>query len=166
MKIVSEKFSWKTGHATPFHFYMQPAKATITGSTEKPHSTQGAIEEESILKPTNPTIIKLVNGLLIKGFQEKNEEIHFEPLGCPPASDGLRVRFRKDGVLYSAKTIPEKAGKAVIERLKILGSLDITQRITRQDADVFVCLPETKEKPSSGIFHLWARHEASPLSCI
>jgi type IV pilus assembly protein PilB len=59
--------------------------------------------------------------------------VHFEPQGRE-----IRVRFRVDGMLHDATTIPRNMVAGVISRLKIMGGLDIAERRAPQDGRVSV----------------------------
>jgi type IV pilus assembly protein PilB len=76
-------------------------------------------------------VIKLVNGVIAKGVEEGCSDIHFEPGG----SD-MRVRYRVDGVLHDATTVPRRMIPGVTSRLKIMASLDIAEKRLPQDGRV------------------------------
>lgn len=77
-------------------------------------------------------VVKLVNQILAKGLMEKVSDIHIEP-----QEEGLRVRFRKDGVLRQAFPIlPKHIIPAVISRFKIIAELDIAERRLPQDGRI------------------------------
>jgi type II secretory ATPase GspE/PulE/Tfp pilus assembly ATPase PilB-like protein len=60
--------------------------------------------------------------------QQRASDIHFESL-----ASGFRVRFRIDGILHDQNPIPEVFRLHVINRLKILASLDIAEKRVPQD---------------------------------
>jgi type IV pilus assembly protein PilB len=82
-------------------------------------------EIELILSGTeNSHIISLTNKILAKALLDGISDIHIEPL-----QEALRIRFRKDGVLYQAfDLLPKKIISAIASRFKILADLDITER--------------------------------------
>ncbi|MGL5035038.1 MAG: GspE/PulE family protein [Microcystaceae cyanobacterium] len=68
-------------------------------------------------------IISLVNRILAKAIQEGASEIHLEP-----QKNYLNIRFRLDGVLHRAfEPLPRGITSAVVNRLKIMADLDISQ---------------------------------------
>lgn len=86
------------------------------------------------LCPTNlddsqsaPTI-RLVNSIMERAVTERASDIHIEP-----HEGELRVRVRVDGVLRNILTVPKELQASVISRLKIMGSLDISERRIPQD---------------------------------
>jgi type IV pilus assembly protein PilB len=77
-------------------------------------------------------VVKLVNQILAKGLLDKVSDIHIEP-----QEEGLRVRFRKDGVLRQAFPIlPKHIIPAVVSRFKIIAELDIAERRLPQDGRI------------------------------
>jgi type IV pilus assembly protein PilB len=77
-------------------------------------------------------VVKLVNQILAKGLMEKVSDIHIEP-----QEEGLRVRFRKDGVLrQSFPILPKHIIPAVVSRFKIIAELDIAERRLPQDGRI------------------------------
>lgn len=76
-------------------------------------------------------VIKLVNMIFLEAVREGASDIHIEP------EEGfLRVRFRVDGVMHEVSTIPRKLQPAVLSRVKILASLDISERRIAQDGRI------------------------------
>ncbi len=78
-------------------------------------------------------VIKLVNSIFNKAVESKATDIHFESL-----KNGMRVRFRIDGVLKSVNTIPENMKLAVITRLKLLSGMNIAENRLPQDGRISV----------------------------
>jgi len=73
-------------------------------------------------------IVKLVDVLLTDGVTSRARDIHIES-----AETAVLVRYRIDGVLRQAMTIPRKAGVPLISRIKIMSGLDIADRLRPQD---------------------------------
>jgi type IV pilus assembly protein PilB len=76
-------------------------------------------------------VIKLVNGVIAKGIEEGASDIHFEPEG-----KDMKVRYRVDGILHDATTVPRRMVAGVTSRLKIMASLDIAEKRLPQDGRV------------------------------
>jgi type IV pilus assembly protein PilB len=77
-------------------------------------------------------VVKLVNQILAKAIMEKASDIHIEP-----QDEGLRIRFRKDGVLRLAfPMLPKHIIPAVVSRFKIIAELDIAERRMPQDGRI------------------------------
>lgn len=75
--------------------------------------------------------IQLVNQIITKAVLDGASDLHFEP-----QADDMVVRFRKDGVLSQVTTVPSKLQAGVTSRIKIMSSLDISERRRPQDGRV------------------------------
>ena len=77
-------------------------------------------------------IITLVNKVLAKALQDGVSDIHVEP-----QEEGLKIRYRKDGVLQQPfDKMPKKIIPAVIARFKIMAELDIAEKRLPQDGKI------------------------------
>jgi len=80
-------------------------------------------------------VIKLVNYLIFCAAQEGASDIHIEP------DEGqMRVRYRIDGKLFEKLRPPHQMHPAVVSRIKIMASLDISERRVPQDGGITVML--------------------------
>lgn len=77
---------------------------------------------------TEEPSVKCVNQLLANAISNAASDIHLEPL-----HDGLRVRFRIDGILYDQPPLDPSLKLSVIARFKVLAHIDITERRVPQD---------------------------------
>jgi type IV pilus assembly protein PilB len=85
-------------------------------------------------------IIKIVNGILIKGIKLGASDIHFEPY-----ERTFRVRYRIDGVLRREMSLPIQIKNAIASRLKIMSRLDIAERRLPQDGRIKLKLGKGRE---------------------
>ena len=76
-------------------------------------------------------VIKLVNVLIVEALRARASDIHLEA-----TADGLRVRYRVDGVLQSISHPPRQYQAAVISRVKIMAGLNIAERRLAQDGRI------------------------------
>ena len=81
------------------------------------------------------SVIGLVHKVISEAADRGASDIHFEP-GDPD----MRVRYRVDGVLQEAATVPQAIVPAVISRIKILSDLDIAERRLPQDGRISMTL--------------------------
>jgi type IV pilus assembly protein PilB len=84
-------------------------------------------------------VIKLVYSILGQGVGEGASDIHFETV-----EDGMRVRFRVDGVLREAAQVPKRMVNAVISRVKIMSDLNIAEKRVPQDGRVSVTVEDRR----------------------
>lgn len=75
----------------------------------------------------SPTV-RVVDALLADAARQGASDVHVEP-----QRDGVRIRFRVDGLLRDVMTLPRGAGPATTSRLKIMSNLDIAERRLPQD---------------------------------
>jgi len=80
-------------------------------------------------------VVKLVNYIIFTAVQEGASDIHIEP-----EDHRLRVRYRVDGRLYEKLSPPHRMHAAIASRIKIMSSLDISERRVPQDGDFNVML--------------------------
>ena len=76
-------------------------------------------------------VIKLVNLLILEALRARASDVHLEA-----AADGLRVRYRIDGVLQQISHPPRQYQAAVISRVKIMAGLNIAERRLAQDGRI------------------------------
>ncbi|MEW6068956.1 MAG: type II secretion system ATPase GspE [Nitrospirota bacterium] len=76
-------------------------------------------------------IIKLVNMLITRAVEDRASDIHIEPF-----ENKLKVRYRIDGALIDAESLPKRLQSAVISRVKIMSRLNIAERRLPQDGRI------------------------------
>ena len=96
--------------------------------------------EEAAKAADDAPVIKLVNLILKDAISKRASDIHVEPY-----EKDFRVRFRIDGVMYEVMKPPMKLRNAIISRLKIMSSLDISERRLPQDGRIKIKLGGGKE---------------------
>ncbi|MEG1742811.1 MAG: GspE/PulE family protein, partial [Clostridia bacterium] len=82
------------------------------------------IDENIDAAPT----IRFVSSIIERAIAERASDIHLEP-----NFDELRVRMRIDGVLHNILTVPKDLQSSVISRIKVMASMDISERKIPQD---------------------------------
>lgn len=84
-------------------------------------------------------IIRLANALIQQAITDRASDIHVEP-----QHRSVRIRYRVDGVLMEAMTIPKNLQAPLISRLKIMADMNIAERRIPQDGRIEV-RHQTKE---------------------
>ncbi len=91
-------------------------------------------EEPSDLRETTddegPTV-KIVQSILAQAVERHASDVHFDP-----TPEGMKVRFRIDGVVHEVTSVPRALAASVVSRLKILAELNIAERRMPQDGRV------------------------------
>jgi len=76
-------------------------------------------------------IIRLCNLVISQAVQNGVSDIHIEPF-----EKELRIRYRQDGMMYTAMQPPKKATAAITSRIKIMSSLNIAEKRLPQDGRI------------------------------
>src|SRR5688572_25368007 len=76
-------------------------------------------------------IIRLANALIRQAIQDRASDIHVEP-----QHRGVRVRYRVDGVLHEAMTVPKNLQAPLISRYKIMADMNIAETRIPQDGRI------------------------------
>lgn len=78
-------------------------------------------------------IIKLANAVIQRAIEDRASDIHVEP-----QERVLRIRYRIDGVLMEAMTVPKNLQAPLVSRLKIMSDMNIAERRVPQDGRIEV----------------------------
>ena len=81
-------------------------------------------DEEAFSHP----IVRLVNALVFDAVKIGASDIHFEP-----EDNFIRVRYRLDGVLFTAQMLHSQHLNSITQRIKILCDMNIADKFTPQD---------------------------------
>jgi len=91
-----------------------------------------AIEADDIHRMAEePTLINLVNLILLEAIQSRTSDVHIEPF-----ENELKVRYRIDGMLHEQKPPPKHLQPALIGRIKIMSGMNIAERYIPQDGKI------------------------------
>src|SRR5262245_38691234 len=72
--------------------------------------------------------VQLLDHMVRRAHGAGASDIHMEP-----KRDGLRVRYRIDGVMVPQGTLPAEIGPPITSRVKVLARMDMTERRLPQD---------------------------------
>ncbi|HEV3157024.1 MAG TPA: GspE/PulE family protein [Candidatus Baltobacteraceae bacterium] len=86
---------------------------------------------------TDAPAVRFVERLQERALRERCSDIHLEP-----EAQGLRVRFRVDGVLREVERCEAILGAAIISRVKVLAGMDIAEKRVPQDGRYTVRIAE------------------------
>lgn len=76
-------------------------------------------------------VVRLVNLIISEAISLRASDIHIEPF-----ADRVRVRYRIDGVLVERDAAPRRLLLPLLSRLKIMGSIDISEKRRPQDGRI------------------------------
>ncbi|HEX5273175.1 MAG TPA: GspE/PulE family protein, partial [Gemmataceae bacterium] len=98
---------------------------TAIDFTETEQSMGGGMEE------SDAPVVKLCNLIIQEAVSLRASDIHIEPF-----ADRVRVRYRIDGVLVERDSPPRRLLAPMLSRLKIMGSIDISEKRRPQDGRI------------------------------
>lgn len=96
-----------------------------------PEQEAVSLEDESMANEA--PIIRLVNNIITRAIADQASDIHIES-----RAEGVRVRYRIDGILREIMQLPNTIKAAVISRIKIMSKLDIAERRIPQDGRILL----------------------------
>jgi type IV pilus assembly protein PilB len=76
-------------------------------------------------------VVKLCNLIIQEAINLRASDIHIEPF-----ADRVRIRYRIDGVLVERDSAPRRLLAPLLSRLKIMGSIDISEKRRPQDGRI------------------------------
>ncbi|HEY6552604.1 MAG TPA: GspE/PulE family protein [Vicinamibacteria bacterium] len=104
------------------------------GSGEEDELEEGGeATPQAEIDETDSGIVKLANQMIIDGFNRGASDIHVEPYGKTAPT---RVRLRIDGDCVKYLEIPPAHRNAIVQRLKIMAKLDISEKRKPQDGKI------------------------------
>ncbi len=103
-----------------------------------------AVDENGPAKDDNQEaddapVVRFVNKMLLDAIKAGSSDLHFEPY-----EKSYRVRFRTDGILHEIARPPIQLAPRISARLKVMASLDISERRKPQDGRIKMRISKTK----------------------
>ena len=104
---------------------------------------EGEEGEESDLKKLaeDLPVIKIVDTLLRHAILQRASDIHIEPM-----ENKVLARYRIDGILHDAMTLPKNVALGIVARIKVLSNLKLDEKRLPQDGRFKI---ETKQEKVS-----------------
>jgi type II secretory ATPase GspE/PulE/Tfp pilus assembly ATPase PilB-like protein len=91
-----------------------------------------AIEAEDLHRMAErPSLINLVNLIILEAIRARASDIHVEPF-----EKNLAVKYRVDGVLVGQDSPPKALQPAITSRIKIMAGMNIAERYVPQDGHI------------------------------
>jgi len=86
---------------------------------------------KEILNKEDPEASEILEEILEEAYEQKVSDVHFEP--PEEGGAGVRVRFRKDGVMNEVAEIPDTLYPRVVNRIKVNAHIRIDTHQKMQD---------------------------------
>jgi len=96
----------------------------ITQIQEDPESSEDDLEKVAQGLP----IVRIVDTLIKHAILQDASDIHIEP-----EEKEVRVRYRIDGILHEAMTLPKQVKEGIVARIKVLSNLKLDEHRVPQD---------------------------------
>lgn len=132
LKAITETYASAERTAKEIEVY------EVIEATPAPEEEEGDLSDETraLELAQQAPIIHLINRLIIEAVRERATDIHIESF-----ADGVKVRYRIDGVLHEVQELPKGIQAAVISRVKIMAKMNIAERRLPQDGRILVRMP-------------------------
>ncbi|MEO1784787.1 GspE/PulE family protein [Thermodesulfobium sp. 4217-1] len=117
-KYISGEISFKKREETMFGKEADDVAAYTDSQQQKEKFTYG--DDESV--------VDLVDSIVEEAVLKRASDVHIEPY-----EDKIVLRYRIDGSLLMISEFPKTIGPAIVSRIKILSTLDISERRRPQD---------------------------------
>lgn len=74
------------------------------------------------------SVVPLIDQIIYEAVNRGASDIHFEPM-----QEGLRVRFRLDGILHDYMMVNSAAMAQCVSRIKVIAHIDIAEKRVPHD---------------------------------
>ena len=113
----------------------------VSGITESllREASKEKIDDGAMDLAADSPIARTVNMILAQAVNDKTSDVHIEP-----QEDRLRIRYRIDGILHDAMSLPLDVHLPLVSRLKIMAGMNIAERRRPQDGQLSL---EIDERP-------------------
>ena len=91
------------------------------------------IEAADVVSEADNTLVRLINTVIDEAIAHRASDIHIE---TEPAPQNVRVRLRIDGDLVPYLELPARFRYAMVARIKIMASMDISEHRKPQDGKI------------------------------
>lgn len=119
-KVLLEAIDTAYGYASSVNDILKE----LEGENVDPDDLTALSEDEAYSHP----IVRLVNALVSEAVKIGASDLHFEP-----EENFVRLRYRLDGVLFTAQTMHKRHWSAMSQRIKIISNMNIADKLTPQD---------------------------------
>ncbi|UNK16087.1 Flp pilus assembly complex ATPase component TadA [Paenibacillus sp. N3/727] len=92
-------------------------------------------KEEDTVTDENSPVVKLVNQMILVGYQQRASDIHIDPREAE-----VVVRYRVDGILRTEQKFPKNMLSMIVARIKIMSNLNITEFRVPQDGRIKIIM--------------------------
>ncbi len=118
---------YKQSLKADFDKIIQKESASLKTIAENADGAPATEKELKALAEDLP-IVKIVDTLISHAILQNASDIHIEP-----GEESLVVRYRIDGILHDAMTLPKDSAPGIVARIKVLSNLKLDEKRLPQD---------------------------------
>ncbi len=104
------------------------SKEAVSVKTEKENDGEEKSEKDLKEMAEDLPIVKIVDTLIAHAISQGTSDIHIEP-----EEEAMVVRYRIDGILHDAMTLPKDVAPGIVARIKVLSNLKLDEKRLPQD---------------------------------
>ncbi|QNK71776.1 GspE/PulE family protein [Variovorax sp. PAMC26660] len=123
-------FSFGIDPAQPIEFDMA-GTGELLQTLEKEGQSSAAPEAQ--IEQSDNSLVRMINSMILEAHREGASDIHIESY---PGQEKTRIRFRRDGRLYTYLELPPSYRNEIVARVKIMCDLDISEKRKPQDGKI------------------------------
>ena len=116
---------------------MRPLEFDMAGTTELLQTLERegptAAPTDAPIEQSDNSLVRMINSMILEAHREGASDIHIESY---PGQEKTRIRFRRDGLLYTYLELPPSYRAAIVARIKIMCDLDISEKRMPQDGKI------------------------------
>jgi type II secretory ATPase GspE/PulE/Tfp pilus assembly ATPase PilB-like protein len=116
---------------------MRPLEFDMTGTSELLQTLEkegpAPAPAESPIEQSDNSLVRMINSMIQEAHRDGASDIHIESY---PGQEKTRIRFRRDGLLYTYLELPPSYRNAIVARVKIMCDLDISEKRNPQDGKI------------------------------
>ena len=106
------------------------------------HQEQALDIDSDVIDENDSAIVRLANQIIVEAYRHEASDVHIEPYSDRKET---AIRFRVDGTCSTYMRIPAIYRRALVSRIKIMSSLDISERRKPQDGKIRFKLNQDRE---------------------
>lgn len=117
----------KSSITSSIDYFYAEIEAKNVAETARPEIEEAKVDETDDTGDEAP-VVRLLNSLLVKGYNSNASDIHIEPF-----EDSTYVRIRIDGMMIDYVKIAKSLHSSIIARIKIMANMNIAEKRIPQD---------------------------------
>ena len=125
-------FAISTDPGRPLEFDLA-GTSELLQTLEKEGPAASAPAPEASSEQSDNSLVRMINSMIQEAYREGASDIHIESY---PGQEKTRIRFRRDGQLYTHLELPPSYRNAIVARVKIMCDLDISEKRNPQDGKI------------------------------